>query len=185
MLDWRLTIAWLGLAGLGSLSGAALTDGSGPAMARALPVEEQVLGSTDRPSGMSPAIVAHRASDGLFYATLSVNGRPVRFLIDTGATHMVLSAGDARRVGAIDDDGPVAGLSTAGGMQAARWTRVDVLEAGSAEVDGVHAIVTDGDLPASLLGQDVLSRLGPLQIDGDQLIVGKPLSPRRTTQSRD
>jgi len=44
-------------------------------------------------------IVLTRASDRHFYATLGINGTPVRFVIDTGATNMVLSRQDARRVG--------------------------------------------------------------------------------------
>ena len=40
-----------------------------------------------------------RASDGHFHAQLEVNGRPVRFMIDTGASDIVLSRRDAERVG--------------------------------------------------------------------------------------
>ena len=181
MLDWRLTIAWLGLAGLGSLSGAALTEGSGPAMAHGLsaaPMADPMPAPADPAGEETPAIAARRAGDGLFYATLSVNGRPVRFLIDTGSTHMVLSAGDARRVGALDRDAPAADLTTVGGKRSARWARVDTVEAGSIQVDAVDAIVTDGGLATSLLGQDILSRLGPLRIEGDELTVGRVISNR-------
>ncbi len=178
MIDWRLTLAWLGLAGLGSLSGAALTGGSDPAVARALPTAAGAPAPGGPALGKAPAITARRAGDSLFYATLSVNGQPVRFLIDTGSTHMVLSAGDARRIGAIDRNAPAAGLATVGGMQTARWARVDVVAAGAVRIDAVDAIVTDGNLPASLLGQDVLSRLGAFQIEGDQLIVGQPVLRR-------
>ncbi|RYD19717.1 MAG: TIGR02281 family clan AA aspartic protease, partial [Lysobacteraceae bacterium] len=41
-----------------------------------------------------------RASDGLFYVVGRVNGVKVRFLLDTGATMVVLTPADAARVGA-------------------------------------------------------------------------------------
>ena len=40
-----------------------------------------------------------RANDGHYYLTLGINGTPVEFMVDTGASQMVLTAGDARRAG--------------------------------------------------------------------------------------
>ena len=45
------------------------------------------------------SIELRRASDGHFHAEALVNGVPVRFLVDTGASEVVLSAADAVRVG--------------------------------------------------------------------------------------
>ncbi|HET9068774.1 MAG TPA: TIGR02281 family clan AA aspartic protease, partial [Amaricoccus sp.] len=44
-------------------------------------------------------IELRRARDGHFHAELEVNGEPVRFMIDTGASEIVLSLRDAQRVG--------------------------------------------------------------------------------------
>ncbi len=44
-----------------------------------------------------------RAQDGHFYATAAVNGQPVRFMVDTGASDLVLTEADARAAG-IDTD---------------------------------------------------------------------------------
>ena len=49
------------------------------------------------PSGAS--ITLTRASDGHFYADALVNGAPVHFLVDTGATTLALSKGDAQLAG--------------------------------------------------------------------------------------
>ena len=45
-----------------------------------------------------------RAPDGHYHLTLDINEEPVRFVVDTGATGMVLSMEDARRVGLSEDD---------------------------------------------------------------------------------
>jgi aspartyl protease family protein len=44
-------------------------------------------------------IVIRRSSNGHFYADATVNGSPVRMLIDTGASSVVLNAAAARRIG--------------------------------------------------------------------------------------
>ena len=44
-------------------------------------------------------VVIERKSDGHFYADAMVNGQLVRFLVDTGATGVALTAKDARHVG--------------------------------------------------------------------------------------
>lgn len=40
-----------------------------------------------------------RAADGHYYLTLAIDGTPVPFMVDTGASGMVLSLDDARRLG--------------------------------------------------------------------------------------
>ena len=45
-----------------------------------------------------------RSADGHYYLTMEVNGAPIRFVVDTGATELVLSRADAERAG-IDTGG--------------------------------------------------------------------------------
>ena len=45
------------------------------------------------------AIELSRGRDGHFHAELEINGEPVRFMVDTGASDIVLSFRDAERVG--------------------------------------------------------------------------------------
>ena len=40
-----------------------------------------------------------RSADGHYYLTMEVNGAPIRFVVDTGATELVLSRADAERAG--------------------------------------------------------------------------------------
>ena len=60
------------------------------------------------------AIELRRQDDGHFHATLEVNGQPVRFLVDTGASGIVLSRADAAAAG-LD----VAGLAYTGRAETA------------------------------------------------------------------
>lgn len=111
-----------------------------------------------------------RSRDGLFYVTARVNGVAVRFLLDTGATMVVLTPADATRVGA-SSGGPArhAMMETAAGPSAIdRITLDHVAIAGHTVVDVDAAVVRRG-LKVSLLGQDLLSRLGPVTISGNAL----------------
>jgi aspartyl protease family protein len=49
------------------------------------------------------AVEVPRAFDGHYYLTLAINGVPVEFVVDTGATDMVLTRADAARIG-LDPD---------------------------------------------------------------------------------
>lgn len=176
MFSWRLTTAWLGLVGMSIVSAAGLAGGTAPSPA--LAAEPLRYDPVDR---STPVLSARRASDGLFYATLTVNDKPVRFLIDTGATHVVLNGQDARRIGdGVKRDESSADLVTAGGVQAGQWVRLDKVESNGAELDDVAAIVTDNSLPISLLGQNVLAKLGDIHIDGDVLSIRRGRRSSRT-----
>ena len=172
MFDWRLSVASLALAGLGGALGldappAAMTP---VVVARAPEAEPAaVTVASDK-----PFIHASRSNNGLFYANLDVNGTSVRFLIDTGATHMVLTGADARAIGLSPGGGVAGSLMTVAGRRNARWAHL-----GSANVEGevigdVDAMVIADGMQTSLLGQDVLTRLGRLTIDGDRLTISRP-----------
>ncbi|PZU09151.1 TIGR02281 family clan AA aspartic protease [Sphingomonas sp.] len=111
-----------------------------------------------------------RSSDGLFYVHAMVNGQRVRFLVDTGASVVVLSAADARAVGAMPASGGYnARMSTAGGSRPMAWTKLGHVRIAGHDVRGVTAAVVNGGPGVSLLGQNLLSKLGGLHIDGDRL----------------
>ncbi|WP_242139355.1 TIGR02281 family clan AA aspartic protease [Sphingomonas sp. TREG-RG-20F-R18-01] len=111
-----------------------------------------------------------RATDGLFYVTARVNGVKVRFLVDTGATMVVLTPGDAMRVGATDTVASRhAVMETAAGPSAIDRVTLDQVALAGHTVAGVDAAVVRRGLRVSLLGQDLLSRLGPVTISGNAL----------------
>ena len=112
-----------------------------------------------------------RAADGHYYLTLTVNGTPVQFLADTGATSMVLSSADARRLG-IDPDGLVyvGRAQTANGTVATARVSLETVELGPYRDDGFDAWVNRGEMDASLLGMEYLS-LYSVEITGNRMIL--------------
>ena len=113
-----------------------------------------------------------RDSSGHYYATLELQGVPVRFIVDTGATDMVLSRADARRVGLDPDALVYSGRArTANGVvRTARVTLGEVAFGPFTDTD-VPAWVNEGELDLSLLGMSYLSRFERIEIAGDRLIL--------------
>ncbi|MFA5538149.1 MAG: TIGR02281 family clan AA aspartic protease [Gemmobacter sp.] len=113
-----------------------------------------------------------RAPDGHYYLLLTVEGTPVRFMVDTGATNVVLSDRDADRLG-IDRSALVftGQARTANGLiRTARIGLDDVRLDGHSE-GRLAAWVGDGPLDVSLLGMDYLSRFARVEIARDRLIL--------------
>lgn len=114
----------------------------------------------------------HRAPDGLFYLDARVNGVPVRFLVDTGATTVVLTDADARRAGvAADIARSSERAETAGGATAMARVRLASLEAGPARRFDVEACVTGPGLSVSLLGQSWLAQFDSVTITRDRMVL--------------
>lgn len=113
-----------------------------------------------------------RAPDGLFYVNARVNGAPVRFLVDTGASTIVLTRADAARAGVLPDIHAFSeSADTAAGRTAMARTRLAHLSAGAIERRDVDAVIASKGLGVSLLGQSWLSQLESLQIKGDRLVM--------------
>jgi aspartyl protease family protein len=121
---------------------------------------------------LGEAIQLRRGIDGHFHAELEVNGRPVRFMVDTGATDIVLSRRDAEAAG-ID----LASLSfggrarTANGVVATAPVRLGTVRFGEMLDTNVPAQVNGGALDVSLLGMAYLNRFGRIEIAGDRLLL--------------
>lgn len=97
---------------------------------------------------------------GHFVTTGTVNGTSVRFLVDTGATSVVLSSADAKRVGIKYLDAPRTVSQTANGPVMVYRVKLDTLKVGDIEISNVDAIVAEGDrLPIALLGMSFLNRM--------------------------
>jgi aspartyl protease family protein len=120
---------------------------------------------------VAPDIIElRRGSDGHFHAAIEVNGVPVRFMVDTGASDLVLSRRDAARVG-IDPASLVylGRARTANGTVATASVRLGLVEFGGLTDTDVPASVSDGGLDVSLLGMSYLDRFTSIEIAGDRM----------------
>jgi aspartyl protease family protein len=112
-----------------------------------------------------------RAEDGHYYLTLEINGTPIQFLADTGATNMVLSDRDARRVG-IDPDSLMylGSAQTANGTVRTARVELPSVTLGPYQDNDFTAWVNQGEMSGSLLGMEYLS-LYRVEIAGDRMIL--------------
>ena len=98
-------------------------------------------------------------ASGHYFAEGAVNGSPMRFVVDTGATVVALPASEADRIG-LKYRGAARGVTqTANGPVAAYQVRLDSIRVGSIELQGVEAIVIESGLPLPLLGMSFLNRM--------------------------
>ena len=112
-------------------------------------------------------ITIRRASDGHFYASIGVNGQNVDFVVDTGATGIVLTRDDARKVGLNPDELTYFGRAeTANGTVRTAYVRLGEVRFADRIDRNLPASVNGGDLHMSLLGMTYLSRFSRLEIEG-------------------
>lgn len=113
-----------------------------------------------------------RGPGGHYYATLEVHGQPIRFVIDTGATDVVLARSDARRIGLDPDQLVYTGRArTANGVVPTARVTLDEVVFGAFTDRDVTAWVNDGEMDISLLGMSYLSRFERIAIEGGQLML--------------
>lgn len=111
-----------------------------------------------------------RGPDGLFYVRVLVNGRPVRFLVDTGASVVVLTAEDARAVGVqVVDEQYNRRVDTVGGSTPMAWATLSTVDVAGHRIRGLRVAVVRSGLGVSLLGQNMLSRLNGVTMTADRL----------------
>jgi len=118
-----------------------------------------------------PASIS-KAADGHYWAEADVNGRAVRFLVDTGASAVALTSEDAQRLG-IDPstlDYRFSVVTASGEARAAHVNLASISVAG-ARVDNVDAFVIDHGLQTSLLGMTYLGRLSAFEATPQSLIL--------------
>lgn len=111
------------------------------------------------------AIEVPRGPDGHFHLVLEMNGTPVRFVVDTGASDIVLTKADAARVGLDPDKLVYSGLAnTANGTVSTARARIDEISLGPVTHRDVTVAVNDGEMFGSLLGMAYLNRFDRLEI---------------------
>lgn len=113
-----------------------------------------------------------RAPDGHYYLTAEVSGVPVRFVVDTGASQIVLSQEDAERIGIDTKSLAYMGRAyTANGEVRTAPVRLENLAVGPVRYENLRAVVNEGEMGQSLLGMDYLQRFSSIEITGGRLIL--------------
>lgn len=162
--------AVLGLVGLAHLADQMAATTTSPAQMSTTPRAPRADPEPAIGNGIG-GVTLMRASDGHFYADARVNGTAVRFLVDTGASGLVLTHEDARRsgIGAGDYSDRAIG---AGGEVRLMPVVLNQIAMGPIVATRVEAYVAEeGSLPVSLLGQSYLSRIGSVSISGDEMVL--------------
>jgi len=117
-------------------------------------------------------VIVPRANDGHYYVTLDIDDTPVRFVIDTGASDVVLTQDDARKIG-IDVDNLFFGgiANTANGE--VRTARVKLHNVRLGEITDlvIPASVNAGEMDTSLLGMSYLQRYNKIELGGGKMVL--------------
>ena len=115
-----------------------------------------------------------RAYDGHYYLPVLVNGELITFLVDTGASQIVLNARDAKRAGIDPDQLNYFGRAlTANGEVRTAPVRLETLTIGPITDQNVSAWVNEGELDKSLLGMEYLHRFSSIQFADGKLILSR------------
>jgi aspartyl protease family protein len=112
-----------------------------------------------------------QAEDGHYYLTLEINGTDMPFMVDTGASGLVLSLEDAERLGIAPDSLMFLGeANTANGVVRTAQVTLPLIELGPFRNENFRAYVTEGEMEGSLLGMDYLRQFR-MEFTGNRMIL--------------
>ncbi|MCU7611528.1 retropepsin-like aspartic protease family protein [Anaplasma capra] len=112
---------------------------------------------SDVPIVKDGGVVFRKSGDGHFYILAAINGENITFLVDTGATDVVLSEKDAKKIGA--HMRPVQQSKTyhtANGAIKATYFHIPEIRIGTLVARNVGASISKSELRTSLLGMSFL-----------------------------
>ncbi len=108
---------------------------------------------------------------GMYRLSGTINGQPVNFLVDTGATTVALNANLARSLGIDYARQPKGQVTTASGIATAYEVVLGRVGVGGISLPNVTAVVIEGNYPLeTLLGLSFLNRLA-LENQGSLMIL--------------
>ncbi|WP_425039114.1 retropepsin-like aspartic protease family protein [Primorskyibacter sp. S187A] len=112
--------------------------------------------------------------DGHYYMMADVNGVATRFVVDTGASAVVLTQEAANAAGITPDELAFTSIAnTANGPVRTASVVLDTLAVGGIEKRGFRVLVNEGEMPESLLGMTYLSTFSRIEIAGGKLVLEK------------
>ncbi len=117
-------------------------------------------------------IILNIAQDGHFYTRLKINNVEVLFMVDTGASDMMLNISDAKKIG-IDVSKLVFNrpYQTANGRSFGAIVNLKEVDIAGIKFNNVRASVNDADMGVNLLGMSFLRRFSKYEFFQDRLIL--------------
>ena len=121
------------------------------------------------------SVTFRKSMGGQFHVNAEVNGQKVNFLLDTGASKITLSRGDALRLGFdLKKLSYNIRMNTANGINLAAYVRLDEIRVGDIVMKNMDAYVNKNGLDGSLLGMNFLNRLSKYEFSkGEVTFYGK------------
>jgi aspartyl protease family protein len=107
-------------------------------------------------------------ASGMFVTQGAINGMPVRFVVDTGASSIALPGREAQRLGIDYRKGDRAMVNTANGVTGAYRVTLDRVKLGGIELNAVEGVVIEQGLNITLLGMSFLNRV-EMKRDGQMM----------------
>ncbi|HXY22045.1 MAG TPA: retropepsin-like aspartic protease, partial [Burkholderiaceae bacterium] len=141
--------------------------------------QRQTLRVGERPVSLAKArgnsgsrVVLSAGSGGHFFGIAQINGVSMRFVVDTGASNVVMGVAQAEQLGINYRAGQRVSVNTANGVALAYQAALDSVRVGDVEVFHVDATVVPASVPIVLLGNSFLGRFQMKQ-ENDLLVLEK------------
>jgi len=123
-----------------------------------LGLSERISTEYKKPSRVTVSVQINKR--GQYITTGSINGMPVKFLIDTGANIVAMNSITAKHLGIDVSTGRKMIATTAGGTIGSTEVYLDIVRVGGIGISNVHAMVLDGGFPTEvLLGMSFLKNV--------------------------
>lgn len=137
------------------------------------------LGLASEPSIVGAPTTLRKGEDGHFWVNAQVNGAPVRFMVDSGASYTAMSA-EAARMANIEPDpfSMKVVLNTANGVVEADRARIADLRIGSLAMKDHAVVVATAFGDTNVLGMNFLSELESWRVEGESMILVPRDAPR-------
>lgn len=137
--------------------------------------KNRILGEINPSSAQitdSGELIINLSQDGHFYMDVRINGVAMRFMIDTGASDIMLSLDEAKRIGIdlkkLSFNKP---YQTANGTSWGASVNLEEIEVGNVKFKNVLASVNNADMGTSLLGMSFLRKFRKYEFYQDRLVL--------------
>ena len=134
---------------------------------RVLQLGQHYRGATASDARQSVTLAADPR--GHFFADAIINGQAMRFVVDTGASVVVLNSADAQRMGIDWRKGRQAMMQTANGPTTGYLVKLQSVRVGGIELQNIDGVVVESGLGSyGLLGMSFLNRV-EMRRDGEKM----------------